>query len=100
MCGSARVDSVESLYTIASDSIRGGGMARENAAVRVASQLRSEILEGGITAGSRLSQQSIAERFGVSRIPVRDALQTLATEGLVSPTSNATAVVTGMSVAE
>jgi len=75
-------------------------MAYENAAVRVASQLRSEILEGDVAAGSRLSQQSIAERFGVSRIPVRDALQILAGEGLVDPTSNATAVVTGMSVAE
>ena len=75
-------------------------MAHENAAVRVASQLRSGILEGDIAAGSRLSQQSIAERFGVSRIPVRDALQILAAEGLIHPTSNATAVVTGMSVAE
>jgi DNA-binding GntR family transcriptional regulator len=75
-------------------------MAYGDAAVRVASQLRSEILYGDITPGSRLSQQSLAERFGVSRIPVRDALQILAGEGLVQPASNATAVVTGISVAE
>ena len=75
-------------------------MAHTNAAVRVASQLQAEILQGDIAAGSRLSQQSIAERFGVSRIPVRDALQILAGEGLVRPMSNATAAVTGMSVAE
>lgn len=75
-------------------------MGYHSAAARVASQLRSEILEGHIEAGSKLSQQSVAERFGVSRIPVRDALQILAGEGLVDPTSNATAVVTGMSVAE
>ena len=75
-------------------------MAQENAAVRVASQLRSEILEGDIAPGLGLSQQSLAERFGVSRIPVRDALQILAAEGVVHPASNATAVVTGMSVAE
>ena len=75
-------------------------MAEESAAARVAWHLRSEILQGDIAAGSRLSQQSIAERFGVSRIPVRDALQILAGEGLVHPTTNATAVVTGMSVAE
>ena len=75
-------------------------MAHENAAVRVASELRSEILQGDIAPGSRLSQQSTAERFGVSRIPVRDALQILAGEGLVQPSSNATAVVTGMSIAE
>jgi DNA-binding GntR family transcriptional regulator len=75
-------------------------MAYESAATRVASELQLEILQGDIAPGSRLSQQSTAERFGVSRIPVRDALQILAGEGLVRPTSNATAVVTGMSIAE
>lgn len=75
-------------------------MAYTSAAARVASELRSEILQGDITPGSRLSQQSTAERFGVSRIPVRDALQILVGEGLVQPVSNATAVVTGMSIAE
>lgn len=75
-------------------------MAYENAAARVAAGLRSEILQGDIAPGARLCQQSTAERFGVSRIPVRDALQILAGEGLVQPTSNATAVVTGMSIAE
>jgi len=75
-------------------------MAYQNAAGRVADQLRSEILIGGLAPGTRLSQLSIAERFGVSRIPVRDALQLLAGEGLVHPASGATAVVTGMSVPE
>lgn len=75
-------------------------MAHENAAARVASELRSEILQGDLAPGSRLSQQSTAERFGVSRIPVRDAIQILVGEGLVQPSSNATAVVTGMSIAE
>jgi DNA-binding GntR family transcriptional regulator len=75
-------------------------MAYENSAARLAAQLRSDILRGDIAPGSKLSQQSIAERFGVSRIPVRDALQILAGEGLVQHTSNATAAVTGMSVAE
>lgn len=75
-------------------------MAYQNAAGRVTARLRSEILQGDICPGTRLSQQSIAEQFGVSRIPVRDALQTLAGEGLVQPSSNASAVVTGLSVAE
>lgn len=75
-------------------------MAYETAAERVASQLRLEILQGDIPPGSGLSQHSVAARFGVSRIPVRDALQILAGEGLVRPMSNATAAVTGMSVGE
>ncbi|WP_166908177.1 GntR family transcriptional regulator [Mycobacterium sp. DL440] len=75
-------------------------MAYQNGAGRVASRLRTEILQGDIGPGTRLSQQSVAEQFGLSRIPVRDALQILAGEGLVQPASNASAVVTGMSVAE
>lgn len=75
-------------------------MAYQSAASRIAETLRTEILHGAIAPGSRMSQLSIAERFAVSRIPVRDALQMLAGEGLVHPTSNATAVVIGMSVPE
>ena len=73
-------------------------MAYESAAARVAGQLRGEILHGEIAPGSKLGQVGLAERFGFSRIPVRDALQALAGEGLVQPLSNATAVVTPMSV--
>lgn len=75
-------------------------MAYGTAAERVAAQLRSEILHGDLSPGSKLSQHSLAERFSVSRIPIRDALQILAGEGLVEPTSNASAAVRGMSVAE
>ncbi|BBY15783.1 GntR family transcriptional regulator [Mycolicibacterium litorale] len=75
-------------------------MAYTSAASRIAAELRTEILHGQIAPGSRLSQLHIAERFGVSRIPVRDALQMLAGEGLVHPSSNATAVVIGMSIPE
>jgi DNA-binding GntR family transcriptional regulator len=75
-------------------------MAYESAAARVAGQLRGEILHGDIAPGSKLAQVGLAERFGVSRIPVRDALQILVGEGLVQPLSNATAAVTRMSVDE
>ncbi|MCK0176292.1 GntR family transcriptional regulator [Mycolicibacterium sp. F2034L] len=46
-------------------------------------ELRNALLTGSIGAGVRLSQSKLAEKFGVSRIPVRDALQTLAAEGLI-----------------
>ncbi len=75
-------------------------MAYQSAASRIATELRNEILHGQIAPGTHLSQLSIAERFGVSRIPVRDAIQVLAGEGLLHPTSKATAIVTGMSVPE
>lgn len=75
-------------------------MAYQNASGRIVDELRAGILLGEIAPGTKLSQLKIAERFGVSRIPVRDALQLLAAEGLVNPTSGSTAVVTGMSVPE
>jgi DNA-binding GntR family transcriptional regulator len=75
-------------------------MAYESSAARIASQLRTEILHGDVAPGSKLAQVGLADRFGVSRIPVRDALATLAGEGLVQPLSNATAIVTRMSIEE
>ncbi|HEX4898260.1 MAG TPA: GntR family transcriptional regulator [Candidatus Limnocylindrales bacterium] len=48
----------------------------------VADQLRDEILDGRLPAGSRLVEAELAERFGVSRGPIRDALQELARGGL------------------
>jgi DNA-binding GntR family transcriptional regulator len=48
----------------------------------IAGQLRDEILDGRLPAGSRLLETELAERFGVSRGPVRDALNDLARQGL------------------
>jgi DNA-binding GntR family transcriptional regulator len=48
----------------------------------VSDQLRDEILDGTIPAGSRLVETELAERFGVSRGPIRDALRDLARSGL------------------
>jgi DNA-binding GntR family transcriptional regulator len=49
----------------------------------IATELRGELLAGVLRPGAELSQVELAERFGVSRIPVRDALRILAGEGLV-----------------
>jgi DNA-binding GntR family transcriptional regulator len=49
----------------------------------VATEIRAEILRGSFALGSRLDQQALAERFGVSIIPVREALKRLEVEGLV-----------------
>jgi DNA-binding GntR family transcriptional regulator len=48
----------------------------------IADQLRDEILDGRLAAGARLLETELAERFGVSRGPVRDALNELARQGL------------------
>jgi DNA-binding GntR family transcriptional regulator len=66
---------------------------------RVAQELRERVLTGELRPGVRLSQSKLAAAHGVSRIPIRDALQVLAAEGLVD-TSGSTAVVRELSIAE
>jgi DNA-binding GntR family transcriptional regulator len=48
-------------------------------------QLREQILSGELGAGHRIRLDVIAEEFGISAIPLREALRTLAAEGLVTP---------------
>lgn len=45
--------------------------------------LRDEIMEGELRPGERLVFNSLAKRFGVSPIPVREAVRQLESEGLV-----------------
>jgi DNA-binding GntR family transcriptional regulator len=49
----------------------------------VANRLRQEILSGALKPGQKLDQTSIANRFGISRMPIRDAFRILEGEGLV-----------------
>lgn len=49
----------------------------------MAEQLTDEILSGRIRGGSRLKQEELAKAFDASRIPVREALQILESQGLV-----------------
>lgn len=48
-------------------------------------QLREQILSGELGAGERMRLDVVAEDLGISPIPLREALRTLATEGLVTP---------------
>ncbi len=50
---------------------------------RIADALREEILSGALGPGERIRQEEVAERLGGSRLPVREALRILETEGLV-----------------
>lgn len=67
---------------------------------RVAGELRQEILSGAMPPGSRIRQEDLASRFNSSRIPVREALRLLETEGLVTLVANSGAWVARLDQAE
>ncbi|MBA3741372.1 GntR family transcriptional regulator [Sporichthya sp.] len=54
----------------------------------VADELRHAILRGHLVPGEKIRQDALAEQLGVSRIPVREALKTLAANGLLEYTMN------------
>lgn len=60
--------------------MRGGETTN---AERVADSLRREILDGHLAPGARLRAEAFAERFSLSRSPVREAFMMLAKEGLL-----------------
>lgn len=66
----------------------------------IANALRNDILQGIYKSNAPLRQDEIAARFGVSKIPVREALQQLKVEGLVTFFPNRGAVVSSLSSAE
>jgi DNA-binding GntR family transcriptional regulator len=59
-----------------------------NEGTRIAAHIRQQILDGDIAPGQRLRQEEIAERLGVSRLPVREALRILTAEGLTEHEPN------------
>ena len=61
--------------------------------VRAAEEIRGAILSGALLPGTRIKQEELAARLGVSREPVRQALLLLQREGLVSTEPGRTATV-------
>lgn len=56
---------------------------RDRFGEEMANEVREMILSGKLRLGERIDQDSLAEQFGMSRLPVREALITLEQEGLV-----------------
>ncbi len=67
---------------------------------RVAASIREEILNGVLEPGQRLQEELLAKRYGVSRVPVRDALRRLEVERLIQVEANRGAFVCRITVEE
>ncbi|MDR4533954.1 GntR family transcriptional regulator [Glutamicibacter sp. PS] len=75
----------------------GTGLAQSSI---IAAGVRDEILSGTRRPGERIGQQALAEQYGTSRLPVREALRMLESEGLVTVVSNAGARVSKLELDE
>lgn len=69
-------------------------------ALAAADEMRRRILEGEFPGGFQLRQDALANELGVSRIPIREALLQLESEGLVKILPHRGALVSELSVAE
>ncbi|MDR7040265.1 DNA-binding GntR family transcriptional regulator, partial [Methylobacterium sp. BE186] len=63
---------------------------------QIRNALTDEIAAGTLAAGIALDEQDLADRFGASRTPVREALRQLAVSGLVEVRPRRGVVVTRM----
>lgn len=79
---------------------RSGRNGTGVASHRIATQLREEILSGAIQPGERIRQEEIAERHGSSRLPVREALRILHSQGLIQLKANSGAWVSRLDLSE
>ncbi|MGF1445984.1 MAG: GntR family transcriptional regulator [Pikeienuella sp.] len=75
-------------------------IARRPLAQELAERLRTQIVDGTLAPGTKLSEQALCDRFGVSRTPLREALNMLAAEGLVLQRPGRGAVVSPLTLTE
>lgn len=76
-----------------SEATKVKGLRRQSLPLDLAHELRERILGGEFGDGAVLRQEALAERYGVSRVPVREALRLLEGEGLVTLHAHRGAVV-------
>ena len=64
---------------------------------KIANELRSMIARGQLAPGMRLGQTELAQQFNASRVPVREALKLLSSEGIIDHDPNRGFFVTRLS---
>lgn len=80
--------------------LRESSLAPIVASERVAHELRSLILSGELPPGTRIRQEQVAAQLNASRLPVREALRMLESEGLVTLRANSGAWVSRLDLQE
>jgi DNA-binding GntR family transcriptional regulator len=67
---------------------------------RIRASIEQAIVSGRLVPGSKLDEAALAERFGASRTPVREALQQLASQGLIELRPNTGAFVAALTAVD
>ncbi|WP_423798477.1 GntR family transcriptional regulator [Neobacillus sp. SAB-20_R2A] len=73
---------------------------RDTLHLKVCNIIREAILKGELKPGQRLKQSDLADAMGVSRMPIREALQKLEAEGLIKLEPHKGAVVKAIEVGD
>ncbi|WP_264739016.1 GntR family transcriptional regulator [Cytobacillus firmus] len=71
---------------------------RDTLHLKVCNVIREAIIRGDFKPGERLKQSDLAEKMGVSRMPVREAFRKLESEGLIKLEPHKGAVVKSISI--
>jgi DNA-binding GntR family transcriptional regulator len=64
---------------------------------RIVDTIREAIINGILSPGTKISEPELAERFGISRTPIREALRQLESEGFITVIPRKGAVVSTLS---
>jgi DNA-binding GntR family transcriptional regulator len=81
-------------------NLKNSLMGRESTPHSIAASIRSGIIDGGLLSQEPLRQEELARFFGVSRIPVREALRQLESEGWITFFNNKGASVRALTIEE
>lgn len=73
---------------------------RINLSDKIREALEDQIISGKLEPGSRIDEQELMDRFGVSRTPAREAIQQLTSKGLVSSLPRQGVIVSMLSLPE
>ena len=63
------------------ESVVDIGLSSSSLVELAMNRLRAEILAGALVPGERLVEEQVTRRFGISRVPLREALRLLGEQG-------------------
>lgn len=82
---------------MAGDGREESALAGQALVDHIATKIQTLIMSGDLPSGTRLRQEALAEQFGVSRTPIREALRQLQSSGVLDVQPRRGAVVRGPS---